>query len=553
MGERVSRKVSEGRLKRLFKSQTFRAVVTFVVIIVIFASIFSNLEGLSFFDAVYWAITTSSTVGYGDYSPLTTHGKLLAMVVMVSGVALLGYLVSILSNTLVSLNMNRIMGLSGTRRKNHVILLGWNKVAMECLNELITEGEKVVVVSNENDPKINTYKGVQFILGRCEEITTLEKAGVRRAKAVIVAMREDADVILAVSKVRIIDKEVPIYGRIDNLRYKEVAIKAGCHRVVSPSEIGGDLLYSSLHKPAVIDWVSEVITAGEGTVLSDFAASDHPELIGKKLSELNLPENKVILAYDEHSDTDIEETLPKLDYVFNESDSIVLIETLTEKQIPLHRTDATRTIKKKDKVYICGYNQTLLSAALTFSRTQQVTVHAKHIPDDELVQLKKAKVKVVTAAISKQNMKKAKIESHDHIIINMDSDSDTVLTSYVVQSLNHKATLSLVIDHDENKRSAIEVGADQIISPPEIGGQLLAKALTRPIAVEWIMNVTTHTNQPHLQERVITKASGAKTIGDIKLKKSELLVGIEQDNLLTTMPKKDHPVKPGDIIILVEQ
>lgn len=41
-------------------------------------------------DAVWWSVTTMTTVGYGDHSPTTGLGRLLAVGLMLSGIALLG-------------------------------------------------------------------------------------------------------------------------------------------------------------------------------------------------------------------------------------------------------------------------------------------------------------------------------------------------------------------------------------------------------------------------------------------------------------------------------
>ena len=41
-------------------------------------------------DAVWWALTTITTVGYGDQYPVTGEGRLVAVLLMVSGIALLG-------------------------------------------------------------------------------------------------------------------------------------------------------------------------------------------------------------------------------------------------------------------------------------------------------------------------------------------------------------------------------------------------------------------------------------------------------------------------------
>lgn len=48
----------------------------------------SNLH--TFGDALWWAATTITTVGYGDHYPVTAAGRLVAVVLMVTGIALLG-------------------------------------------------------------------------------------------------------------------------------------------------------------------------------------------------------------------------------------------------------------------------------------------------------------------------------------------------------------------------------------------------------------------------------------------------------------------------------
>ena len=41
-------------------------------------------------DALWWALTTLTTVGYGDHVPVTAGGRLVAAVVMIAGVAVIG-------------------------------------------------------------------------------------------------------------------------------------------------------------------------------------------------------------------------------------------------------------------------------------------------------------------------------------------------------------------------------------------------------------------------------------------------------------------------------
>lgn len=54
-----------------------------------------------FADGLWWAITTVTTVGYGDRYPVTTTGRFVALALMIGGVALLGVVTATLASWLV--------------------------------------------------------------------------------------------------------------------------------------------------------------------------------------------------------------------------------------------------------------------------------------------------------------------------------------------------------------------------------------------------------------------------------------------------------------------
>jgi voltage-gated potassium channel len=52
-------------------------------------------------DALWWATTTVTTVGYGDLSPVTPMGKLVAVALMIGGIALVGSVTATLASWIV--------------------------------------------------------------------------------------------------------------------------------------------------------------------------------------------------------------------------------------------------------------------------------------------------------------------------------------------------------------------------------------------------------------------------------------------------------------------
>src|ERR687894_2137098 len=68
----------------------FRTLVILVIFTLMTGTIFYSLqEGWSLVDALYFSVTTLTTVGLGDLSPATTIGKLFTIVYIFSGIGLL--------------------------------------------------------------------------------------------------------------------------------------------------------------------------------------------------------------------------------------------------------------------------------------------------------------------------------------------------------------------------------------------------------------------------------------------------------------------------------
>jgi voltage-gated potassium channel len=64
-------------------TDTFRELaVIYLALLLICATLFMWLEGQSFWTSLYWAATTATSTGYGDLSPKTVGGQVLAVVLM---------------------------------------------------------------------------------------------------------------------------------------------------------------------------------------------------------------------------------------------------------------------------------------------------------------------------------------------------------------------------------------------------------------------------------------------------------------------------------------
>ena len=111
----LARLMRLARLIRLFKSspllwsavtsKSVRLILLFLLVFMLWSSAgFYFLEKgknpviHSFGDALWWAVVTTTTVGYGDIAPVTSAGRMIAVVLIISGVALTGMFTANMAN-----------------------------------------------------------------------------------------------------------------------------------------------------------------------------------------------------------------------------------------------------------------------------------------------------------------------------------------------------------------------------------------------------------------------------------------------------------------------
>ncbi len=93
----------------------------------------------TFPDALWWSIVTMSTVGYGEYYPVTPNGRLIAAGVMVVGISLLGLVgASVASSVINRLSGKQQKGQDEVKAQLQALA---NEVA--ALRELLTEAKAI--------------------------------------------------------------------------------------------------------------------------------------------------------------------------------------------------------------------------------------------------------------------------------------------------------------------------------------------------------------------------------------------------------------------------
>lgn len=233
----------------------------------------SNPDLASFGDCLWWAIVTMSTVGYGDRSPITGAGRLVASVVMITGPVLLVTLVSAVGISVYEQRRKGMKGESPITTKGHIVICGWNRKAKDIINELRLSPKfrniPITIVDDSVETAPLNEKNTFFVKGNPCEISVLDQANVREAKYAIVIASDntpaaDQKTVLAVLAIESIHPDILTCAELNDMENEGHLRRAACDVIVNTNALTSKLLAMSVENPATNSVVGELVTRTRG-------------------------------------------------------------------------------------------------------------------------------------------------------------------------------------------------------------------------------------------------------------------------------------------------
>ena len=238
--------------------------------------------GFGFLDALYQTVTTVTTVGFREVEPLTATGKVFTIALIVVGVGIALYTLGVIIETLLEGQLPEVFGRRRMERKitgmsEHVVVCGWGRVGRAIARDLVAMRASPVVV--DNDPI--RVENIQYpaVLGDATDDDVLDRAGVRRARALIAALDTDAGNLFVTLSARALRPELFIVARVRPEENEGKLRRAGANRVVNPQSIGGARMAAFVLQPYVTEFVDVVM---------------HDRGIEFRLEEIPVPEGSPI-------------------------------------------------------------------------------------------------------------------------------------------------------------------------------------------------------------------------------------------------------------------
>ena len=197
-------------------------------------------------EAIYFTLTTLTTVGYGDIHAITSQSRLFVSSLLVFGVSSFLYAITVSFLPLVERKIKQVLNVLENVMKNmnnHIIICGVCDETVALVDYLKNEGIDLVILSPKESITDEIIKmGVYIMEGDPSEEELLKRAKIGQARAIIAASTNDAQDALIILTAKQLRKDITAVALATSSENKRKLHQVGADVVISPRIIGGRLL-----------------------------------------------------------------------------------------------------------------------------------------------------------------------------------------------------------------------------------------------------------------------------------------------------------------------
>ncbi len=222
------------------------------------------------FDALWYSAVTFTTVGYGDYYPVTTVGRLVGFLFLVTSLGFLSVIIGQVASLIMTYRESRKMGFQGTDFAQHVVIIGWDSFAKNIVTQLMRAGKKVALVTSRKDDIDLIYqefgsREIFVLFSDLVSVEPLEKVNIRQSLGVFLNNGSDTEKLILLLNLKRAYPECDYIVTLDNGDLRETFLTAGVTFVLSKNEIAAKLVSSYIFEPEVAEFASDLISSVEGS------------------------------------------------------------------------------------------------------------------------------------------------------------------------------------------------------------------------------------------------------------------------------------------------
>jgi voltage-gated potassium channel len=234
--------------RRLRRFKAITLLVATLAIMLLGAALFSLTQHVSIGTALYWAVTTATTVGYGDVLPHNTVGRIIASCVMLTTIPLIGAVFALVAGASVAGHIRRFLEMENRLPdKPFTAVYGSHATVTQVLEELARTGDSIVLIAETRPPALPD--AVRFLAGDPTDDALIRRSEPGRANRVLIACENDADTLVIAVSIHSLAPQTEIYALTQSRRVAHALNDLGVTHTLASDELIGHTIAKSLETP----------------------------------------------------------------------------------------------------------------------------------------------------------------------------------------------------------------------------------------------------------------------------------------------------------------
>lgn len=254
----------------------------------------------SFFDGIYWALVTISTVGYGDITPHTPEGRLITLVLILCGIAVIAFATSIIvtafSEKMPEVRRSRIFA-ELEKRGNHTIICGFGRVGQVVAGQLQRDRERFVVIDpDEGSIALARQKGYLAVEGNAESRELLENLGIAgRARRILCLAGDDVVNMYITLTARHLNPGIEILSRANREETVDKLLKAGANHTIMPFKALALVAGEYAGQPVAFEAIHGMLSGEKGLGMEAIPICRSSPLDGRTVGDIDFGGRRLML------------------------------------------------------------------------------------------------------------------------------------------------------------------------------------------------------------------------------------------------------------------
>lgn len=251
-------------------------------------------------DCFYMTVITIATVGYGELLTEMSgvpFARLWTVAIILFGAGTVVYFTSALAALIIEGELHTVFRRGRVKKaidslEDHVVVCGAGATGIHVVNELIAAESRFVVVERDAETVerlLAEQPKVLHVAGDATDDDVLIAAGIKRARACVVALHEDRDNLYVALSARSLNPKLRIVARAIDPHAVAKMRRAGADCVVSPNAIGGLRMASEILRPNVVEFLDVMLRDKDKNLRFDeLTIGRRSSIAGRRIRDANL-------------------------------------------------------------------------------------------------------------------------------------------------------------------------------------------------------------------------------------------------------------------------